>query len=261
MVAMSLLRLAQTHGTVGLGQILELEARESGALSCSCRSSSRFFQPNAMSRLHAEPPTTGSSFRLPIAGEETSHMAVRLEGAREAATAVLYMHGFASSHSGTKAAFFRRGFRDLGVPFCSFDFQGHGDSGGSMRDLTLTRNLADVRRVRQHLRELGYPQCSALRLVDGRRHRLVVRGASSGRRGGDDLDLAGARDREVPARAGRRRLTPAAGNATARSSCSIPSRPENPKPPVRLLGPTPPSQQPRPKTRTDFWPPRSWAGA
>ena len=96
------------------------------------------------------------AIRLPIGGEPSSHLSVRLEAAADLALVVLYMHGFASSQSGSKAAFFRRRFRALGLSFCSFDFQGHGDSGGSMRDLTLTRNLADARRVHAYLREQGF---------------------------------------------------------------------------------------------------------
>jgi pimeloyl-ACP methyl ester carboxylesterase len=70
--------------------------------------------------------------------------------------AVLYLHGFGSRQSGTKAEFFRRRFLDRGLAFCSFDFQGHGDSGGSMLDLTLSRNLSDVGRVHALLGERGY---------------------------------------------------------------------------------------------------------
>ncbi len=90
-------------------------------------------------------------------GGAPSHLSVRLDGAPDACDrdlAVLYLHGFASSCSGTKADYFRRRFQELGFAVCSFDFQGHGDSGGTMRDLTLSRNLADVGRAHAWLREL-----------------------------------------------------------------------------------------------------------
>jgi len=89
--------------------------------------------------------------RIPIDdGRKSSHLAVRLdlpETPGDEATAVLYVHGFASSQAGEKAAFFRRRLTEKGLGFCSFDLQGHGESGGSLFDLTLSRNLADIGRV------------------------------------------------------------------------------------------------------------------
>jgi pimeloyl-ACP methyl ester carboxylesterase len=67
---------------------------------------------------------------------------------------VLYLHGFGSSHQGDKAAFFRTRCLGAGIPFVSFDFQGHGESGGSMRDLTIARCLRDVERVRHYAMSL-----------------------------------------------------------------------------------------------------------
>ncbi len=107
------------------------------------------------------------STHLPIGEGVSSHVSLCLDAAGSQELAVLYMHGFASSQSGSKAAFFRQRFRALGVTFCSLDFQGHGDSGGSMRELTLTRNLADIRLVHAYLRDLGY-------------HRLLLCGSSMG---------------------------------------------------------------------------------
>ena len=68
----------------------------------------------------------------------------------------LYLHGFGSSQDGDKAAYFHRRALERGLSFCSFDFRGHGESGGSTRGLTLTRNLEDVDRVRQALAAHGY---------------------------------------------------------------------------------------------------------
>lgn len=99
--------------------------------------------------------------KIPIedSGGPPSHLAVRLETPADGGTpgvALVYLHGFGSRQSGTKAEFFRRRFLERGLAFCSFDFQGHGDSGGSMFDLTLSRNLDDVERVHALLAERGY---------------------------------------------------------------------------------------------------------
>lgn len=93
---------------------------------------------------------------LPLGGPEgeASHLAVRLAepaGARKPRFAFLYLHGFGSAQSGEKADYFRRRALEAGLPFCSFDFQGHGESGGTMRDLTFSRNLADVEVVHDFL--------------------------------------------------------------------------------------------------------------
>lgn len=96
---------------------------------------------------------------LPIlaGGRRVSHLAVRFDvPPQPARLAVLYLHGFGSAQSGEKAEYFRVRALESGLAFCSFDFQGHGESGGTMRGLTLTRNLEDVGRVHALLRERGY---------------------------------------------------------------------------------------------------------
>jgi len=113
--------------------------------------------------------------RIPILedGREVSHLAVRFDPppARSPETGdrpcFLYLHGFGSEQSGEKAEFFRARALAAGFGFCSFDFQGHGLSGGEMAGLTLTRNLEDVGRVHAFLRERG---CG----------RLILTGSSMG---------------------------------------------------------------------------------
>ena len=110
--------------------------------------------------------------RLPILqdGRETSHLALRFdepEAGGPAPFCFLYLHGFGSEQSGEKADFFRARAVEAGFPFCSFDFQGHGQSGGSLSDLTLTRNLEDMARAHGWLRERGH-------------ERLVLLGSSMG---------------------------------------------------------------------------------
>ncbi len=100
--------------------------------------------------------------RIPIFanGREVSHLAVRFDPSACAGASghpvILYLHGFGSEQSGEKAEFFRRQALDGGLGFCSFDFQGHGQSGGDLTGLTLTRNLEDVARVHAFLRSRGH---------------------------------------------------------------------------------------------------------
>jgi len=94
-----------------------------------------------------------------VGGREVSHLAVRYDAppeSRPGAPCFLYLHGFGSGQGGEKADHFRRRAVEAGFSFCSFDFQGHGRSGGALRDLTLTRNLEDVGRVHEWLRGRGH---------------------------------------------------------------------------------------------------------
>ena len=98
--------------------------------------------------------------RLPVVGAdgETSHLAVRLTqpgGAGRSRFAFLYLHGFGSAQSGEKADYFRARAVAEGLPFCSFDFRGHGESGGTMRELTFSRNLEDLGVVHDFLAGQG----------------------------------------------------------------------------------------------------------
>jgi pimeloyl-ACP methyl ester carboxylesterase len=104
--------------------------------------------------------------RIPVIenGREVSHLAVRFDPPPQGAgdRCFLYLHGFGSEQSGEKAEFFRARAVAAGFCFCSFDFQGHGLSGGGMAGLTLTRNLADIARVHALLRDRG---CGRLILI------------------------------------------------------------------------------------------------
>jgi len=110
--------------------------------------------------------------RIPIVanGREVSHLAVRFDSPEDGEAdppCCLYLHGFGSEQSGEKAALFRRQALAAGFGFCSFDFQGHGLSGGRIGDVTLTRNLEDVGRVDDFLRARG-------------QERLILIGSSMG---------------------------------------------------------------------------------
>ena len=126
-------------------------------------------------------------------GREVSHLAVRYDPppglpATGGGLCLLYLHGFGSDQWGEKAEFFRARALDAGFAFCSLDFQGHGRSGGTMQDLTLSRNLADVARVHAWLRERGA-------LGEGRRVGLI--GSSMG--GGTALWYAALHPGEIAA--------------------------------------------------------------
>lgn len=69
--------------------------------------------------------------------------------------AIVYAHGFGSTQGGEKAELFRVRALARGWAFCSFDFRGHGASGGSMRGLTFSRNLADLAAVRALVAQRG----------------------------------------------------------------------------------------------------------
>jgi pimeloyl-ACP methyl ester carboxylesterase len=106
--------------------------------------------------------------RIALPGKD-SHLAVRFDapaGFRapggEPPLCLLYLHGFGSVQTGEKAEFFRRAALSAGFAFCSFDFQGHGESGGGMEGLTLSRNLADLEHVWQLLAGRGHERVCLL---------------------------------------------------------------------------------------------------
>jgi pimeloyl-ACP methyl ester carboxylesterase len=66
---------------------------------------------------------------------------------------VIYVHGFASSQRGEKAVYFAERFLARGDAYLTFDLRGHGESSGTMAELTVTRALADVETVLAWARE------------------------------------------------------------------------------------------------------------
>jgi alpha-beta hydrolase superfamily lysophospholipase len=100
-------------------------------------------------------------FTLPLDADRA--LAVRLDDPEVShgessgdGTVMLYLHGFGSSQAGEKADLFRARCVARGIAFCSFDFRGHGDSGGSMLRLSLSRNLSDTATVHDELERRGY---------------------------------------------------------------------------------------------------------
>ncbi len=98
---------------------------------------------------------------LPIhePGGSSSHLSYELrrpEHATHRELCVVYCHGFASSRRSFKTEVFGRLLVTAGLAFCSFDFQGHGESGGTITDMTVTRNIEDLGRMVTHLQSLGF---------------------------------------------------------------------------------------------------------
>lgn len=98
------------------------------------------------------------AIRIPSTSGEA--LALRLDRPAAGAAAgwcFLYLHGFGSRQSGEKANHFRARALAAGLPFCSLDFRGHGESDGELGATTLGRNLEDVVRAREHLATEGFP--------------------------------------------------------------------------------------------------------
>lgn len=62
----------------------------------------------------------------------------------EAKRSAVFVHGLGSHRNGDKSAHFRERFAAQGWGYLSVDLRGHGDSDGSMVELTLTRCLEDL---------------------------------------------------------------------------------------------------------------------
>ena len=56
----------------------------------------------------------------------------------------VFVHGLASDRGGEKSLYLRERFGERGWGFLAMDLRGHGETGGSLRDLTLTRSLEDL---------------------------------------------------------------------------------------------------------------------
>ncbi len=83
--------------------------------------------------------------RLPHGFREYLDFTLTLpKASRQADTLVVYIHGFASHQKGEKVLYLRDRFRAAGCAFLAFDHRGHGDSSGTMAELTVTRNLEDL---------------------------------------------------------------------------------------------------------------------
>src|SRR5262245_54820190 len=69
--------------------------------------------------------------------------------------AVVWVHGFGSRRGGEKSQAVEAACSRRGWTFAAFDFRGHGESSGPMRDLRAAGLLEDLAAVREHLAARG----------------------------------------------------------------------------------------------------------
>jgi alpha-beta hydrolase superfamily lysophospholipase len=69
--------------------------------------------------------------------------------------AVVWVHGFGSRRGGEKSQAVEAACSRRGWAFAAFDFRGHGQSSGQMRDLRAATLLEDLEAVRGHLASRG----------------------------------------------------------------------------------------------------------
>ncbi len=82
---------------------------------------------------------------LPVKpGEFLDYSLTLPKGTQTPNTLVIYLHGFASHQKGEKVLYLRDRFVAMGIAYLAFDHRGHGNSSGTMKDLTITRNLEDI---------------------------------------------------------------------------------------------------------------------
>ncbi len=69
--------------------------------------------------------------------------------------AAVFAHGFGSRRDGEKSLALAEACERAGITFCCFDFRGHGESGGTMRDLRPSRLIDDLSAIRDYLLARG----------------------------------------------------------------------------------------------------------
>jgi pimeloyl-ACP methyl ester carboxylesterase len=88
--------------------------------------------------------------RLPLSSTGALRVFLSYED-QKADWAVLYVHGFGSTRTGVKAEALEEACARLGWTFVSFDFRGHGESTGTLLEMTGTGLLEDMEAVRDYL--------------------------------------------------------------------------------------------------------------
>src|SRR5262245_37146406 len=79
-----------------------------------------------------------------VEGPDGTSLALDWYPAGPGAQVALFVHGFGSHRRGEKAVHFAESFNERGWAFAAFDMRGHGESGGTLRDLTMTGMLSDL---------------------------------------------------------------------------------------------------------------------
>ena len=82
-------------------------------------------------------------------------MAIDWYPAEPGARAALFVHGFGSNRRGEKAVHFGERFNEKGWAFAALDLRGHGQSDGSVCDLTMSGMLSDLTAVARWVRATG----------------------------------------------------------------------------------------------------------
>ncbi len=78
--------------------------------------------------------------RIPLAN---GHLAADVDR-KDTASWWLYLHGWSSDRKGGKATAFRAAAAEAGVSFAAIDARGHGESSGTLSDVTLSGLLEDL---------------------------------------------------------------------------------------------------------------------
>lgn len=72
--------------------------------------------------------------------------------------AIVFVHGFGSRRDGEKSIALANACERASNTYFCFDFRGHGDSSGTMRELRPTRMIEDLATVRDYLASRGIKQ-------------------------------------------------------------------------------------------------------
>ena len=88
-----------------------------------------------------------SRLTFPHSPKDYLDYTLTLPKGRTAETLVVYLHGFASDQQGEKVLYLRDQFVAAGCAYLAFDHRGHGRSSGTMKELTVSRNLEDVEAI------------------------------------------------------------------------------------------------------------------
>jgi pimeloyl-ACP methyl ester carboxylesterase len=94
----------------------------------------------------------GANVTVPLAGNGRLSGTIELTGT---SGCVVYVHGFGSVRDGAKGKALQAACARRGFSYAAFDFRGHGDSSGVMRDLRASGLQSDLDAVRDCLTSRG----------------------------------------------------------------------------------------------------------
>ncbi|QVL31845.1 alpha/beta fold hydrolase [Telmatocola sphagniphila] len=94
------------------------------------------------------------SYSVSLASGETLRGDISYNGS-PSGMAIVYVHGLGSFRGGEKSQALEDACAERGLCFSAFDFRGHGQSDGSLSDLTGSRLLEDLAAIRHYLMGRG----------------------------------------------------------------------------------------------------------